>query len=168
DMGLGDSVWPGPRSCAYPALLPSLPAPRLRAYPREQTVAEKLEAMVKLDTQNSRMKDFHDVWALAGAFEFDGAALQQAVVACFERRRTPWTDETPRALTSAFYGMPQLAARWEHYLAAGTVLVPPPAQFEDIGERITSFLGPVRDSIVAAELFAQISPPGGPWQPSRV
>ncbi|PIV72399.1 MAG: nucleotidyl transferase AbiEii/AbiGii toxin family protein, partial [Rhodocyclales bacterium CG17_big_fil_post_rev_8_21_14_2_50_68_7] len=168
DLGVGDAIAIAPEEITYPTMLSSLPAPRLRAYPREQTVAEKFEAMVKLDTQNSRMKDFHDVWALAGAFEFDGAALQQAVVACFERRRTPWTDETPRALTSAFYGMPQLAARWEHYLAAGTVLVPPPAQFEDIGERITSFLGPVRDSIVAAELFAQISPPGGPWQPSRV
>jgi len=89
DLGVGDAIAIAPEEITYPTMLPSLPAPRLRAYPREQTVAEKFEAMVKLDTQNSRMKDFHDVWALAGAFEFDGAALQRAVAACFERRRTP-------------------------------------------------------------------------------
>lgn len=97
--------------------------------------------MVKLDTQNSRMKDFHDLWALSGAFEFNGATLQRAVAACFDRRRTPWTDETPRALT--------------------------PAQFADIGERITDFLGPVRDSIVADEPHALTWPAGGPWQPRK-
>jgi hypothetical protein len=126
-------------------------------------VAEKFEAMVKLDTQNSRMKDFHDVWALAGAFEFDGAALRRAVAACFERRRTPWTEEAPRALTTAFYHLPELATRWRNYLAAGAVLIPPPARFSDIGERIIAFLGPVRDSIVATAPFVQTWPPGGRW-----
>lgn len=167
DIGVGDALAIAPEEITYPTMLAPLPAPRLRAYPREQAVAEKFEAMVKLDTQNSRMKDFHDIWALAGAFDFDGTALQRAVAACFARRRTPWTDETPRPLTSAFYGMPQLAARWKHYLAAGAVLIPPPAQFENIGERITSFLGPVRESIVATELFAQTWPPSGPWKPTE-
>lgn len=164
DLGVGDALAIEPEEITYPTMLPSLPAPRLRAYPREQAVAEKFEAMVKLDTQNSRMKDFHDIWALAGAFDFDGSALQHAVAACFERRRTPWTEEAPRALTSAFYGMPALAGRWRNYLAAGAVLIPPPMQFGDIGERITSFLGPVRESILATEPFEQNWLPGGPWK----
>jgi hypothetical protein len=164
DLGVGDAIAIAPEEITYPTMLSSLPAPRLRAYPREQTVAEKFEAMVKFDTQNSRMKDFHDVWALAGAFEFDGAALQHAVAACFDRRRTPWTEETPRALTTAFYHLPELTTRWRNYLAAGAVLIPPPARFGDIGERITSFLGPVRESIVATEPFARTWPLGGPWR----
>jgi len=164
DLGVGDAIAIAQEEITYPTMLASLPAPRLRAYPREQTVAEKFEAMVKLDTQNSRMKDFHDVWALAGAFRFDGAALQGAVAACFERRRTAWTEETPRVLTTAFYHLPELATRWRNYLAAGAVLIPPPARFSDIGERIVAFLGPVRDSIVANETFAQTWPAGGPWK----
>jgi hypothetical protein len=164
DLGVGDAIAIAPEEITYPTMLSSLPAPRLRAYPREQTVAEKFEAMVKFDTQNSRMKDFHDVWALAGAFEFDGAALQHAVAACFDRRRTPWTEETPRALTTAFYHLPELTTRWRNYLAAGAVLIPPPARFGDIGERITSFLGPVRESIVATEPVARTWPLGGPWR----
>ena len=112
------------------------------------------------------MKDFHDVWALAGAFDFDGAALQRAIASCFERRRAPWTEETPRVLTPAFYHMPEVATRWRHYLAAGAVLIPPPAQFEAIGERIVEFLRPVRESILAGEPLAALWPPTGPWTAS--
>jgi len=126
-------------------------------------VAEKFEAMVKLDTGNSRMKDFHDVWALAGTFAFDGPSLQKAIAACFERRATPWTSEAPRALTAAFYQIPDIQTRWRRYLTAGAVLAPPPAQFEVIGERIIQFLGHVRNSIVEEAPFDLAWPPGGPW-----
>lgn len=163
DIGFGDAVAVEPEEITYPTMLPALPAPRLRAYSRELTVAEKSEAMVKLDTRNSRMKDFHDIWALAGAFEFDGATLQRAIAACFERRGTPWTEEPPRVLAPAFYQTPEIAMRWRHYLAAGAVLVPPPSQFEMIGERIVRFLGPVRDAIVAGESLGGVWPPAGPW-----
>lgn len=167
DFGFGDALATQPEDIEYPTLLASLPAPRLRAYPRETSVAEKFEAMVKLDTRNSRMKDFHDLWALAGAFAFDGARLRDAVAACFERRATPWTAEVPRPLTPVFYRTPEIETRWRNYLAAGAVLVPPPAQFEVIGERILRFLGPVRESIVATEPFARTWPPGGPWHATR-
>ena len=164
DIGVGDAVITEPEEITYPTMLPALPAPSLRAYPRELTVAEKFEAMVKLDTRNSRMKDFHDVWALAGAFAFDGTSLQRAVAACFERRGTRWTAETPRPLTPAFYRMPELDTRWRHYLGAGAVLIPPPAQFGQIGERIIQFLGPVRAGVVAEESIAGSWAPGGPWR----
>jgi hypothetical protein len=163
DIGVGDAVVTEPEEITYPTLLSALPAPRLRAYPREQAVAEKFEAMVKLDTHNSRMKDFHDVWALSGAFAFKGEALQRAVSACFERRGNAWPAEAPRVLTSAFYQMPEIAKRWRHYLGARAVLTPPPVQFEVIGERIIQFLGPVQKRIVAGESLTGIWPPAGPW-----
>lgn len=40
------------------------PAPRLLCYSRENAIAEKFEAMVKLGSLNSRMKDFYDIWLL--------------------------------------------------------------------------------------------------------
>jgi hypothetical protein len=163
DLGFGDAIVGQPDEVAYPTMLQALPAPRLRAYPRETVVAEKFEAMVKLDTRNTRMKDFHHVWALANEFDFDGALLQKSISACFERRGTPWTADIPRALTPAFYQMPELESRWRRYLAAGAVLVPPPAQFEVIGERISQFLGPVRQSIVANRPFVSTWRAGGPW-----
>ncbi len=103
DLGFGDAVVPEPADITYPTLLNDLPAPELLAYPREAAVAEKFEAMVKLDVRNSRMKDFHDLWALASSFRFEGPVLQAAVAACFQRRGTPWAEEIPTPLTPGFY-----------------------------------------------------------------
>jgi len=38
-----------------------LPAPELIAYSKESVIAEKFEAMIKLGSLNSRMKDFYDI-----------------------------------------------------------------------------------------------------------
>lgn len=165
DFGSGDALATSPDEIAYPTILSDLPSPHVRAYPREATVAEKVEAMVKLDRRNSRMKDFHDVWALSTRFAFDGRRLRRSIAACFERRGTPWTSELPRCLTSAFYQDADVQARWRSYLAAGAVLVAPPAQFERIGERVIAFVTPVRDSVMEGQMFDSAWAPGGPWSP---
>ena len=46
DIGFGDTVYPTAQEMSYPTIL-EFPAPRLRMYPRETVVAEKLEAMVR-------------------------------------------------------------------------------------------------------------------------
>src|SRR6266513_1854087 len=63
DIGFGDVIVPLPKEIQYPVLL-NFPSPRLRAYPGEAVVAEKLEALVKLGMANTRMKDFYDLWRL--------------------------------------------------------------------------------------------------------
>jgi hypothetical protein len=120
--------------------------------------------MVALDVRNSRMKDFHDVWALSDAFAFDGPTLRQAITACFARRGMSWASEVPRPLTPGFYRIPVLEARWRAYLARGAVVVLPPAPFEVIGERVISLIAPVRRSIVVDEPCPERWPAGGPWR----
>ncbi|MGH9866469.1 MAG: nucleotidyl transferase AbiEii/AbiGii toxin family protein, partial [Candidatus Acidiferrales bacterium] len=80
DVGFGDVIVPPPKEIQYPAML-NFPNPRLRAYPREAVVAEKLEALVKLGMANTRMKDFYDLWKLSHDFDFDGAILTDAIKA---------------------------------------------------------------------------------------
>jgi hypothetical protein len=87
DVGFSDSVVPPPTETIYPTLH-DLPAPRLRACRRETVIAEKFHAMVERGISNSRMKDYYDIWILAGAFEFDGAILSESIRAVFERRQT--------------------------------------------------------------------------------
>ena len=99
----------------------------------------------------------------ADAFDFEGVALREALTACFSRRRTTWSLETPPALTTPFYAAAQ--GRWRDYLDKGA-LVPPPASFVEIGERIRLFIGPVRESVVADTPFAQRWAAGGPWRPT--
>lgn len=57
DIGFGDVVYPEPEESELPTML-NFPAARLLCYSRESSIAEKLEAMVKLGMLNSRMKDF--------------------------------------------------------------------------------------------------------------
>ena len=69
NLGFGDVITPKAETVEYPTLL-GMDPPRLRPYPRETVVAEKLEAMVKLGIANSRMKDFFDLSVLARSFGF--------------------------------------------------------------------------------------------------
>ncbi len=57
----------------------SLPPPEILCYSKESAIAEKFEAMVKLDEINSRMKDFYDIWVLSRQFDFSGKDLAQAI-----------------------------------------------------------------------------------------
>ncbi len=164
DFGFGDALSVSPEEVDMPNLIDRLPPPRVRAYPRVATVAEKFEAMVQLGRRNSRMKDFHDLWALSEAFPFDGRSLREAVARCFDRRGTPWTRETPDALTPGFYANPDVGARWDAYLRKGRFRKPPPRAIGKVGGRIAEFLGPVRESIIAGQAFALAWTPGGPWR----
>ena len=164
DFGFGDAITPGPEESDYPTLIEGLPVPRVRTYPRVVTVAEKLEAMVHLGRRNSRMKDFHDVWALSKSFPFDGVTLRNTVERCFERRGIAWTAEVPGALTPGFYADSDLQTRWRAYLRAGAFRKAPPTSFEEVGEGVRNFLRPVRDGIVAGDPLERDWPAGGPWQ----
>lgn len=115
DVGIGDAVTPGPQWLEYPSLL-DLPRPRLRAYPRETVVAEKLHAMVLLGARNSRMKDYFDVHALLREGAMDEQQLARAIVATFERRRTAVPSGVPTALSVAFSDDPQRESRWNAFL----------------------------------------------------
>src|SRR5208282_4310101 len=64
DLGFGDAITPDASEIDYPALLDQ-PAPRIRAYPKETVVAEKLQAIVILGATNGRMKDFYDLWMMS-------------------------------------------------------------------------------------------------------
>ena len=165
DFGFGNAVTSVVDEESLPTLISGVPAPSLRTYPRVATIAEKFETMVQLGTANSRMKDFYDVWALSETFQFGGAELQEAVEGCFERRGTMWTPAVPDALTSAFYSSPELQVRWQSYEQDGQLLNPPPSAFEEIGNRVQLFLGPIRESIMAEAPFQMHWPAGGPWRP---
>ena len=115
DVGFGDAVTPEALVVEIPPLL-DFPAPRLRAYPRETVVAEKLEAMVKLGMANSRMKDFYDIAVLALSFSFDGELLTEAIRATFERRKTPLPTTTPVALTATFAEDSMKKTQWSGFV----------------------------------------------------
>jgi predicted nucleotidyltransferase component of viral defense system len=99
----------------YPTLL-GMEAPKLRAYPKETVVAEKLEAMVKLGLANSRMKDFYDLLVLSRTFPFEGKRVRDAAAATFKRRGTQVPSEVPVTLTDAFAADDAKQKQWKAFV----------------------------------------------------
>ena len=164
DVGFGDVIEPPPREERYPVLLEG-PAPRIRAYPREAVIAEKLHAMIVLGAANSRYKDFYDVFVLAKHFSFSGPVLARAIRVTFERRRPPLPEGQPVALTPAFYSDPKRAAEWQRYLSRNSLPGAPP-DFAAVGEHLQTFLGPIWRALEASRAFADAWAPAGPWAPA--
>ncbi len=102
DVGFGDAITPGPDTKEFPALLSGFPTAFLKAYPVATVIAEKFEALVRLDAQNSRMKDFFDLDVLLTTFELDQELLSKAIHATFERREASLPVEEPTGLTLSF------------------------------------------------------------------
>lgn len=114
DIGFGDAVEPGLEEIDLPVLL-DLPAPHLRAYPRETVIAEKFQAMVLLGRANSRMKDFYDIWVLSKSYSFEDDRLPRAIAATFARRKTAIPERTPDALTADFAADPIKQQQWNAF-----------------------------------------------------
>ena len=159
DIAFGDSVITPPAVVTYPTLL-DLPAPRLRGYPRETVVAEKFEAMVKLGTLNSRMKDFFDLWLLARQFDFDGELLAKQVTATFEHRGTALEPE-PVALTRAFTDPAQ--KMWAAFVKKNN-LGEIPTGFSDVIDALVVFLQPVAAACAEGHAFPRRWKAPGPWR----
>lgn len=163
DIGLGDSVWPRPRTCTYPSLL-DLPSPEVLAYPREAVVAEKLEAMVVHGDRNSRIKDFFDLHYLARSFAFDRSTLFKAVRSTFTKRATPVPVDTPLGLTPAYWGNSSRPAQVQAFARRARLEVPPDPGRKLMG-LLSAFLLPVLDDLKRGVAGEGTWMPGGPWEP---
>ena len=158
DVGFGDIVYPEPEVADFPTML-DFPAPRLLCYSRESAIAEKFDAMVKLGTLNSRMKDFYDIWLLSRQFDFNGPKLAEAIRLTFERRNTALPSAI-EAFTEPFLNDWQTQwAAFRNRLQQNHV----PATLKEIGVSLDRFLSPV----VAALAFDNPAPEHwsapGPW-----
>ncbi len=141
DIGVGDAVTPNATFHDYPTLL-DLPKPRLRMYPPETVVAEKLETMVRREIANSRMKDFYDIWVLQHRFEFDRECLKKAIQNTFKRRGTPLPSDCPFALTDTFADDIQKQVQWAAFLRRSHITIGN-ITFIDVIRELRAFILPI-------------------------
>jgi len=162
DVGFGDPVVPAPVPTRIPPIL-DFPAPELQGYSRESAIAEKLQSMVRLGEINSRMKDFLDIWLLAGHYHFDGLTLGQAVLATFRQRQTPLTIH-PMAFQETFTLNPDKQMQWEAFLRRGATMGNEiPRSLSEVAAALADFLQPVLEALIAGTSLASQWSPGGPW-----
>ena len=161
DIGFGDVVVPNPSTVSYPAIL-DFPAPELKGYTMESTIAEKFQAMVKLGVLNSRMKDFYDIWILSRTSDFKGNILAEAVGKTFEKRNTPITLDA--ALFNPSFGNDEdKNVQWRGFIRK-TKLINAPESFEEIMTAVKLFLEPLAASIAERRAFNSNWIAPGPWR----
>ena len=167
DIGVDDAVVPAPGWVDYPPLLDQ-PAPRILAYDPATAVAEKFESIVDLGLINSRLKDFYDLWMLAGGLSFEGQTLADALSATFRARGTELPVEAPVALTGAFVEQSATAAMWRAYrtrLAASGIIAP--ADLAELVRVIGDFIMPPARAAVSCTPFYQSWAPMEGWRPTK-
>lgn len=138
DFGFGDIISPHPLQMDYPTLLHKERI-KVLAYSKETIVAEKFEAIVKLTTFNTRMKDFFDIVFLANEFYFEGAALQLAIRNTFGRRQTS-LNAAKELLDSDFANRAHFQRHWDAFRSRTRLKTK--EIFSDIFKVIQVFIAP--------------------------
>jgi len=161
DFGFNDPITPDAEIIEYPTLL-SMASPRLRAYPKETVVAEKLEAIVQLGGINSRMKDFYDLIHIARNFEFDGKLLIHAINQTFQSRETNIPDDVPIGFTAGFAGRNQ--SNWETFLRRIGEEESELSSLHDVLSELRAFLLPVLDAARGRNQLHRTWSPSTRWR----
>ncbi|MCL2225329.1 MAG: nucleotidyl transferase AbiEii/AbiGii toxin family protein [Defluviitaleaceae bacterium] len=149
DIGFGDVIVPKPEILEYPTLL-DMEKPIIKAYSKESVIAEKFEAMIQLADQNSRMKDFYDIYSLCSSFDFDGRVLYEAILQTLTRRKTQ-TPKEPTVFTSAFADNKDKATQWSAFKRRTSVGAD--IDFPEAANMVGVFLQPIYESIIGEREF---------------
>ena len=165
DVGFGNCITPAPKEISFPTLL-DFPAPKLRAYPVETVIAEKLQALVDLGLRNGRLKDYYDLWHLGHKVNFDGQLLARAIRATFTQRKTRFPESDPVGLTARYHDDVLRQSAW---IAFGKKLNKKnqPVALPDVVAFLSEFLLPPLNAAASEEIWKESWTAGGPWKAHR-
>ena len=163
DIGFGDVIVPTAEHRNLRSFLPDETLARLRCYPPETVIAEKVETLMKMtpDLQH-RMKDLFDVVALANARSFAGPQLLAAVRATFKNRRREIDivalDEMPKVL-----GLDKVQRReWAKMLKEKRARLQ--VELHEAVAQFVTFVRPLLECILSDAQPPSRWPVGGPWE----
>jgi predicted nucleotidyltransferase component of viral defense system len=161
DVGFGDKITPGIKLLKFPSVLKDREL-TVKAYPVETVIAEKFEAMVSRGQENSRLKDFYDLWVIARTFSLKGSIVIRAIQATCKQRGTVLLPELPLALTTNFYE--NKSVQWLAFINRNS-LTNIPSLFSEVGECLIAFFEPLLSAIAARDIksFKKNWRPNGKW-----
>jgi predicted nucleotidyltransferase component of viral defense system len=141
DVGFGDMLIDELEEFNFPVLL-NFPSPKIRCYSFETVIAEKFQAMVWLNFQTSRLKDFFDIFYLAGTNTFMSKRLIKVLNATLKKRDT---DKIQRNVifSEEFKNEKMKQIQWAAFLRKNRL--PSEQSFAAVVEKIQQFLEPLFD-----------------------
>ena len=141
DVGFGDALVPEAEHGELPGLL-DFPSPQLRCYHPLTSLAEKFQAMVKLGSLNSRMKDFYDVWCIIKICEFSQEEVIAACVATFEHRDRKFSLDVD-FIEADFGKQEALNTLWRAFCRNQRLTDQAPSTFAKVVSTLQKFFRPV-------------------------
>jgi len=155
DVGFGNPVTPEVRMIEFPTILDGgIPRPVMNSYPLETVIAEKLHAMAQFGIQNTRLKDYYDIWMMTKLQEFDGDIISDAIETTFRHQERP-IPETFIGLSDKFVAESDRA--WKDFL--GKLPGKPNYKFDEVVGTLNDFLGPLIENARSGDR------PGTTWSP---
>ncbi|MBQ5989744.1 MAG: nucleotidyl transferase AbiEii/AbiGii toxin family protein [Oscillospiraceae bacterium] len=148
DIGFGDTIYPDKVMMDFPVVL-SDEVPRIYAYSLSSSVAEKFEAIVSLAYDNSRFKDYYDIYVIALNYDFDGNELLEAVKETFENRHTSLSEIV--AFENGFSDDALRQSRWKAFVKKKKAMIT--VSLEETITVIEKLFSPVVESVEAGVRF---------------
>ncbi len=139
DIGFGDVLYKKPELMNYPTLL-EMESPQINTYSVETVIAEKLEAIVKLNFLTSRMKDFYDLIFIAENYELKKINLLNSIQKTFENRNTS-IDNRKIIYQDEFKKDDEKQKQWEGFLKR--IKSEMKEEFIDIINKLETFIEPI-------------------------
>ncbi len=150
DLSFGQPIRPGPEVRQYPSLLPGFASFPVRAYPREAVVAEKLAVAVEYGRDNTRLRDYWDLWFIASRYRFAGHVLVDSVARTFANRDAGNFVTRRDGYWEAAFDMAYVNSRptraWTEWLAQHAPLTAHPS-FPEAVAAVSRFATPVLCSL---------------------
>lgn len=160
DVSIDDAVVPDPEWVEYPTLL-DLDSPRILAYQPVTALAEKYETIVSKGIENSRLRDYYDIWLLSTSHSHSGSDLAAAITATFAHRETVLPSEVASGLAASFYSDPERQSRWKSFL--DTKGVDAPADLAEVCDAIVAFITPPATAAAMGAEFTLTWSPSLGW-----
>ena len=140
DIGFSDKLLSFPKEKSFPILLNTFNSPVIKIYPTESIIAEKFEAIIKLYTQNSRIKDFYDIYFISKEVNFKYSDLKNVILETFKNRNTS-IEDVKRVFEKDYKNSILMQKQWSAFLSRNKLKSE--LTFEQIMEKIEVFLLPI-------------------------
>lgn len=151
DINVGDPIWPEPLEVQLPRLLDGVLA--IRGYSVEMVLAEKIVTAIARGTENTRWRDFVDIYTLVRQHDIDGKVLRQSLQLVAEYR-----DIALASLQTVLAGYASIAQqRWLAWVKKQRIELNVPAQFSAVVDLAVRFADPVTIDVPSARKWDSTS-----------
>lgn len=169
DVSIGERLTPGFDTAWYPSLMPGFTSFKLHCCTRDTMVAEKLALTIEFGADNTRIRDYFDLWFLITHFFFLSHNLQLALSRTLSSRQTCSSLlQSEKSWLGAYresFATPLNERHWDACASPTNARVLAPS-FQEALSLIRTFAEPVLVAVRDGEALEGTWSPGQGWRTS--